>query len=58
MENLCNKKIMNLIMYKPNIYVNNNKFTSIVDNVSVLQLPLGPWGSFYTAENLPRVDGL
>ena len=42
-------------MYKPNIYVNNSKFISIVDNVSVLQLPPNP---FYTAENLPRVDGL
>ena len=49
---------MNLIMYKPNIYVNNSKFISIVDNVSVLQLSLCPRGSFYTAENLPRVDSL
>ena len=50
---------MNLIMHKPNIYINiyinNSNFKLIVDNVSVLQLPLGP---FYTAENLPRVDGL
>jgi len=42
-------------MHKPNIYVNNSKFKLIVDNVSVLQLPPGP---FYTTENLPRVDGL
>ena len=41
-------------MYEPNIYVNNSKFVSIVDNVSVLQLSPGP---FYTAENLSRVDG-
>ena len=52
-EHLCNKKIMNLIMYKSNIYVNNSKLVSI-DNVSVLQLSPGP---FYTAENLSRVDG-
>jgi len=32
---------MNVIMYEPNIYVNNNKFISIVDNVNVLQLPPG-----------------
>ena len=42
-------------MYKPNIYVNNSKSISIVDDVSVLQLSPGP---FYTAENLPRVDSL
>ena len=53
MEHLCNKKIMNLIMYEPNIYVNNNKFVSIVDNVSVLQLSLGSWNPFYTAEKNP-----
>ena len=46
---------MNLIMHKPYIYVNNNKFISIVDNVSVLQLPSGP---FYTAENFLRIDAL
>ena len=28
---------MNLIMYEPNVYVNNSKFISIVDNVSVHQ---------------------
>jgi len=44
---------MNLIMHEPNIYVNNSKFISIVDNISVFQLPSGP---FYTAENLFRVD--
>ena len=49
---------MNLIMYEPNIYINNSKFISIVDNVSILQLPPGPWGPFYTVENLPRVDSL
>ena len=54
---------MNLIcielnVYKPNIYVNNSKFISIVDNVSVLLLSPGPWDPFYTAKNLPRVDGL
>ena len=43
---------MNLIMYKPNIYVNNSKFISIVDNVGVFQLPLGPKSPFYIAENL------
>ena len=48
---------MNLIIYEPNIYVNNNKFISIFDNVSVLQLPPGPWDPFYTVENLPRKDG-
>jgi len=58
MEHLCNTKIMNLIMYEPDIYVNNNRFISIVDNVNILQLPPGPWGPFHTAENLPRVDGL
>ena len=45
-------------MYEPNIYVNNSKFTSIVDNVSnfnYVQLPSGP---FYIAENLLRVDNL
>ena len=47
---------MNLIMYETNIYINNNKFVSIVDNVSVLQLPPGPRGPFYTAENFLRVD--
>ena len=45
-------------MYEPNIYVNNNKFISIVDNVDVFQLAPGPWGPFYTAENLPRINGL
>jgi len=49
---------MNLIMYEPNIYINNNKFVSIVDNVSILQLLPGPWSPFYTTKNLPRVDGL
>ena len=49
---------MNLIMHKPNIYINNSKFISIVDNVSVLQLPPDSPGSFYTVENLPRVDDL
>ena len=58
MKHLCNKKTMNLIMYEPNIYVNNSKFISIVDNISILQLPPGSWDPFYTAENLPRVDGL
>ena len=48
---------MNLIMHKPNIYVNNSKFISIVDNVSILQLLQIP-SPFYIAENLPRVDGL
>ena len=46
---------MNLIMYEQNIYVNNSKFISIVNNVSVLQLSPNP---FYTIENLPRVDDL
>ena len=46
---------MNLIMYESNIYVNNSKIISIVDNVSVLQLPPGP---FYTVENYPRVESL
>ena len=46
---------MNLIMYEPNIYVNNSKFISIVDNVSVLQLLPDPWGPFYITENLPRL---
>ena len=41
MEHLYNKKIMNLIMHKPNIYINYSKFISIVDNVNVLQLPSG-----------------
>jgi len=46
---------MNLIKHKPNIYVNNNnKFISIVDNVSIFQLSLGPRGPFYTVENLPQ----
>ena len=45
-------------MYESNIYVNNNKFISIVDNISVFQLFSGPWGSFYTAENLSRVESL
>jgi len=40
-------------MYEPNIYVNNSKFISIVNNISVFQLPSGP---FYAAENLSRVD--
>jgi len=40
-------------MHEPNIYVNNSKFISIVNNISVFQLPSGP---FYTAENLSRVD--
>ena len=39
-------------MYEPNIYVNDSKFISIADNISVLQLPPGPWSLFYTAENL------
>ena len=42
-------------MYKPNIYVKNNKFVSIVDNINVLQLSPGPWGPFYITENLPRL---
>ena len=46
---------MNLILHKLNIYVNNSKFISIVDNVNVLQISPGP---FYTAENLSRVDSL
>jgi len=33
-------------MYEPNIYVNNSKFVSIVDNVSVLQLSSGPLEPF------------
>jgi len=37
MEYLCNKH-HDLIMYEPNIYVNNSKYISIVD-VSVFQLP-------------------
>jgi len=45
-------------MHEPNIYVNNTKFISIVDNVSVLQLSLGPRGSFYITKNLLRVDSL
>jgi len=45
-------------MYEPNIYVKNNKFVSIADNINVLQLSPGPWGPFYITENLPRVDGL
>ena len=49
---------MDLIMYEPNIYVNNSKFISIVDNISILQLPPGSWDPFYTTENLLRVDGL
>jgi len=35
---------MYLIMHEPNIYVNNSKFISIVDNVSILQIPPGPRG--------------
>ena len=42
-------------MYEPNIYVNNNKFMSIIDNVSILQLPPDPWSPFYTTENLPKL---
>jgi len=42
----------------PNIYVNNRKFISIVDNVSVLQLPPDPRSPFCMDENLSRVDGL
>jgi len=42
---------MNSIMHKPNIYVDNSKFISIVDDVSVLQLSPSP---FCTAKNLPR----
>jgi len=42
----------------PNIYVNNRKFISIVDNVSVLQLPPGPRGPFCMDENLSRIDVL
>jgi len=38
-----------------NLYQLKLKFISIVDNVSVFQLLPDP---FYTAENLPRVDGL
>jgi len=49
---------MNLIIYESNIYVNNSKFISIVDNISALQLPPSPWDPFYIAENLPRVDDL
>jgi len=45
-------------MHKPNIYVNNSKFISIIDNVSVLQLSPGLRDLFYTAENLSRVDDL
>ena len=30
-------------MYEPNIYVNNSKFISIVDNVNILLLPLRPF---------------
>ena len=40
------KKIMNLIIYYPNIYVNNRKFISIVDNVvfqSSLDFPGDPY---------------
>ena len=48
---------MNLIMYEPNIYINNSKFISIVDNQHS-SIPLGPWGLFYTLENLLKVDGL
>jgi len=47
---------MNLIMYESNIYVNNNKFVSIVDNVNVLQVSPGPWDPFYNIKNLLRVD--
>ena len=38
---------MNLIIYESNIYVNNSKYISIIDNISVLQLSLDPWGPFY-----------
>jgi len=41
---------MNLIMYEPNLYVNNCKFILIVIKISVLQLsPLEP---FYIAEKV------
>jgi len=38
--------------------LNNSKFISIVDNVSILQLFPNSWSPFYIAENLLRVNGL
>jgi len=40
-------------MHESNIYVNNSKFISIVDNV--LQLLSDSPSLFYTAENLPEL---
>ena len=39
---LYNKKIMNLITYYRNIYVNNCKFSLIVNKLIVLQLSRDP----------------
>ena len=44
---------MNLIMYELNIYVNNSKFISIVDNVGILQLPPSPWALFIPPKICP-----
>jgi len=41
-------------MYELNIYVNNSKFISIVDNINVLQL-LRILETFYTAENCSKL---
>ncbi len=47
---------MNLIIYYPNIYVNNRKFISIVDNVVVFQSSLDSLGTpIDNHENLSRV---
>jgi len=48
-------KIMNLIMYHRNIYVNNHKFLLIIDNIIVLQLSSGLARSHH--KNLPKVGG-
>jgi len=48
-------KIMNLIMYHRNIYVNNHKFLLIIDNIIVLQLSSGLARSYH--KNLSKAGG-
>ena len=59
MEYLCNK-IMNLIMYEPNIYINNNKFISLIMSImsAFFNYLRDLGGPFYIIENLSKIDGL